>query len=350
MAHVGLQGPRPDPQVPRPSRRSSSASRILQLLSSGGRPRRRRMVAGAAGPHEAAGRSARAGRRPRSRATTSSKCRGWPRSRRSPTTCNFRRNTIPIAAIRRSSRSTARRPRPSSRSTGGPGAWTEAGWRAGQAARHGYIVIAPEWTDEHQKQYGYSAREHAAVLNSLRDACRRFRHRHRPRVPLGPFDGRRRGLGHRPGPSRPVGGRDSDRGPERTATATLYWENARYVPFYVVGGELDGDKLAQERPRPGPLPHSAASTPPWSSTWAAGTRTSTTRSCGCSTGWAASAATSSPASSACETMRPWDNYFWWVEMQRAAAAARWSIRPNWPPPQGAAAGHRSRPESTTATG
>ena len=44
----------------------------------------------------------------------------------------------------------------------------------GQATRHGYIVIAPDWTAEHQKQYGYSAREHAAVLDCLRDACRRF--------------------------------------------------------------------------------------------------------------------------------------------------------------------------------
>ena len=54
------------------------------------------------------------------------------------------------------------------------GAWAKDGARAGQATRHGYIVIAPVWTVEHQKQYGYSAHEHAAVLNSLRDACRRF--------------------------------------------------------------------------------------------------------------------------------------------------------------------------------
>ncbi len=46
--------------------------------------------------------------------------------------------------------------------------------RFGQATRHGYIVIAPQWTREHQGQYEFSAREHAAVLQPLRDACKRF--------------------------------------------------------------------------------------------------------------------------------------------------------------------------------
>jgi len=46
--------------------------------------------------------------------------------------------------------------------------------RLGQATRQGYIVIAPAWTKPHQTQYQYSAREHAAVLDTLRDACRRF--------------------------------------------------------------------------------------------------------------------------------------------------------------------------------
>src|SRR5205085_12387549 len=44
----------------------------------------------------------------------------------------------------------------------------------GQATRHGYIVIAPQWSREHQRQYEWSAREHAAVLLPLRDACKRF--------------------------------------------------------------------------------------------------------------------------------------------------------------------------------
>ncbi|MDH3718620.1 MAG: peptidase, partial [Planctomycetota bacterium] len=54
------------------------------------------------------------------------------------------------------------------------GGLDERGNRRGQGARHGYIVIAPEWTEVKQKKYQYSSREHGAVLNSLRDACRRF--------------------------------------------------------------------------------------------------------------------------------------------------------------------------------
>jgi predicted esterase len=50
----------------------------------------------------------------------------------------------------------------------------EAQTRYGQATRHGYIVIAPQWTREHQRQYEFSDREHAAVLQPLRDACKRF--------------------------------------------------------------------------------------------------------------------------------------------------------------------------------
>jgi len=54
------------------------------------------------------------------------------------------------------------------------GAWNARHQRAGQAARHGYIVVAPDWKAENQTEYGYSAREHASVLAVLRDACRRF--------------------------------------------------------------------------------------------------------------------------------------------------------------------------------
>ena len=48
------------------------------------------------------------------------------------------------------------------------------GSRLGQAARHGAIVIAPAWADDNQLSYHYSAAEHASVLASLREACRRF--------------------------------------------------------------------------------------------------------------------------------------------------------------------------------
>ncbi len=45
--------------------------------------------------------------------------------------------------------------------------------RQGQAARHGYIVIAPIWQKPFQRDYEFTLREHAAVLYTLRDACQR---------------------------------------------------------------------------------------------------------------------------------------------------------------------------------
>ena len=49
---------------------------------------------------------------------------------------------------------------------------------AAEAARHGYILIAPEWAslgrDSATPAYTYTANEHAAVLLSIRDAIRRF--------------------------------------------------------------------------------------------------------------------------------------------------------------------------------
>ena len=115
--------------------------------------------------------------------------------------------------------------------------------RLGQATRHGYIVIAPQWTKAYQAKYEYSAREHAAVLFALRNACKRFSI-DTDRVYLS---------GHS------IGGDAAwDMGlahPDLwagvlpiAATAdkyvSRYWRNAHHVPFYFVMGELDGNKLA----------------------------------------------------------------------------------------------------------
>ncbi len=124
------------------------------------------------------------------------------------------------------------------------GAWQEGGWRAGQASRHGYIVMAPKWSGDHQSSYEYSALEHGAVLYALRDAFRRFSI-DTDRVflsghSMGGDAAWDIGLAH---PDLwagviPVVAR-SDR------YCTFYWENAATLPFYVVSGELDGDKMVQ---------------------------------------------------------------------------------------------------------
>jgi pimeloyl-ACP methyl ester carboxylesterase len=116
--------------------------------------------------------------------------------------------------------------------------------RFGQATRHGYIVIAPRWTREHQRKYEYSSREHAAVLLALRDACKRLA-----------IDTDRVFLsGHSMGGDAAwdIGLAHPDLWAGVIPIVAVadkyvahYAENAKYVPLYFVCGEKDGDKLAQ---------------------------------------------------------------------------------------------------------
>ncbi len=115
--------------------------------------------------------------------------------------------------------------------------------REGQATRHGYIVIAPCWAAEHQAQYDYSIRAHAVVLGSLRDACRRLS-----------IDTDRVFLtGHSMGGDAAwdIGLAHPDLWAGVLPIAAMadkyvsrYWKNAKGLPLYFVAGELDGNKLA----------------------------------------------------------------------------------------------------------
>jgi predicted esterase len=115
------------------------------------------------------------------------------------------------------------------------------GKRFGQASRYGYIVIAPAWGKEGQVDYGYSAAEHADILNALRDACRRFS-----------IDTDRVFIsGHSMGGDAAwdlaVSHPDLWAGvvpivARADKYISLLWENMARVPFYLVGGEFDGDK------------------------------------------------------------------------------------------------------------
>ena len=117
--------------------------------------------------------------------------------------------------------------------------------RHGQAGRNGYIVIAPAWTVEHQRQYEGSAREHAVVLGCVRDACRRFAV-DTDRVFLS---------GHSTGGDAAwdIGVSHPDLwagvmpiSAESLYACKFYTENARQVPFYVVLGELDGGRITRD--------------------------------------------------------------------------------------------------------
>ena len=117
--------------------------------------------------------------------------------------------------------------------------------RGGEATRNGYIVIAPHWTKPGQERYEFSAREHHLVLAALRDAMRRFS-----------IDTDRVFIsGHALGGdaawdiavSHPdlwagmvlIGAR-ADYGDDSPKYATFYDRNPKHFPMYFVFGEKDG--------------------------------------------------------------------------------------------------------------
>lgn len=125
---------------------------------------------------------------------------------------------------------------------------SKATGRRGQGTRHGYIVIAPQWAKVKQQKYGYTGREHAAVLDTYRDACRRFAVDTDKVFLSGHSMGGDAawdiGLSHPDvwaGVIPIVAMTDSS----RFNYNALYWRNARNVPFYFVGGDKDGAKLVR---------------------------------------------------------------------------------------------------------
>jgi predicted esterase len=122
------------------------------------------------------------------------------------------------------------------------GAPSEKG-RLGQATRHGYIVIAPTWRQPDQTSYNASGAEHDCVLRTLRDACRRFS-----------IDTDRVFLsGHSIGGdaaweislSHPDywAGVIPIVATKTASTIQHYTANAATLPMYFVAGELDGGKI-----------------------------------------------------------------------------------------------------------
>jgi len=203
--------------------------------------------------------------------------------------------------------------------------------RNGQASRHGYIIIAPQWTEEHQKQYGYSAREHAAVLNPLRDACRRFSI-DTDRVYISGFS-----MGGDAAWDIALAHPDLWAGVIPISAladryCSLYWENAKYLPFYVILGELDGAKLTKNaRDLDRYFKHGYNATVIEYEgrghddfheeilkifDWMGRFRRDFF-----------------PREFTCSTMRLWDSFFWWVELDGMPPKSL--VDPTqWPPPSG----------------
>ncbi len=185
--------------------------------------------------------------------------------------------------------------------------------RMGQATRHGYIVVAPAWNVTGSPNYDYSFAAHDAVLASLRDALRRFS-----------IDTNRVFLsGHSAG-----GDAAWDIGaahPDLWAGVipfvawghkyvSYYHDNVRGIPFYFVGGELDNhwipsqvarlDRYVKYTDYQGivveyrgrgheSFPEEAIPLFEWLNRQRRG---------------------DPPVEIQARSMRPWDNFFWWIEV------------------------------------
>ena len=112
----------------------------------------------------------------------------------------------------------------------------------GQSQRHGYIVIAPEYIDPKLTEYDYDAKSHYITLTAIRDARRRF-HVNSDKIFL---------AGHGMGGDAAfdVGMSHPDLFAGVIPISALakhyckwYWQNAKHVPWYLVGGELCRDAL-----------------------------------------------------------------------------------------------------------
>ncbi len=207
----------------------------------------------------------------------------------------------------------------------------EKGIRHGQAMRHGYIVIAPAWGELHQTTYQYSLREHLAVLDALRDACRRFSI-DTDRVFLsGHMMGANAawdiGLAH---PDLwagviPISG-VCDR------ICNLYWENASNLPFYVINGEFAGDSTARNALS---LDRYMRRGYPVTSVefLGRGAEEFSDEILRLLDWMARYRRDFFPRQFATSTLREWDNYFWWAEVIDMPKAAL--IDPGqWPPRRG----------------
>lgn len=206
------------------------------------------------------------------------------------------------------------------------------GPRRGQAMRHGFIVLAVDWQKPQQYDYEYSLREHEAVLTSLRDATRRFS-----------IDTDRAYLtGHGSG-----GDAAWDLGvshPDVWAGVLPfvaqfsqvkkyvqhYGENAEFVPLYFVAGEKDGKKMV----------NNAAVLDKY---FLKRFDTTVVEFLGRghesfhdeileAFAWMNlpnHRRRGPPDQFACKTMRPWDNFFWWIEGRNFPGTvhpASWPIR------------------------
>ncbi len=212
----------------------------------------------------------------------------------------------------------------------GPDDKEKGGGRVGQATRHGYIVIAVDWLQPHQIACEYSAREHHAVLGALRDACRHFSI-DTDRVYLTGH-----GIGGESAWDIAIAHPDLWAGVIPVVAAadkfiTRYAENAPYVSWYFVGGELDADKMARNGTQFDRYlkPNTDITVVEYLGRGYEPFGDEIQRMFD----WMGRRKRKSPKEINCVSMRPWDNFFWWLEADGLPPKAM--VAPgNWPPPHG----------------
>jgi predicted esterase len=115
------------------------------------------------------------------------------------------------------------------------------GMRRGHASRHGFIVVAPQWSRPAQRSYEYTPLEHERVLVAMRDAMRRSSIDADRIFIAGHGEGGTAAwdtaLAH---PDLWAGMISISGSPAKTVPH--YEPNSHHVPMYMVMGELDGNR------------------------------------------------------------------------------------------------------------
>jgi len=203
--------------------------------------------------------------------------------------------------------------------------------RMGQAARHGYIVLSIDWQQPRQYACEYSDREHHAVLAAVRDACRRFS------VDTDHVFLTGHGIGGDAAWDIAIAHPDVWAGVIPVVAVAdkfvgRYAKNAPYVSWYIIDGELDGDKMSRNAVeldrymRPNTditvVEYQGRGYEPFGDEILR------------LFDWMKRRQRTTPKEIDCVSMRPWDNFFWWLEAEGLPQKSM--VAPsNWPPNKGA---------------
>lgn len=222
------------------------------------------------------------------------------------------------------------------------------GRRRGQAMRHGYITIAIDWLSPHQYSYGFTANEHQSVLSVYRDALRRLSI-DSDRVFLTGHD-----IGSTAAWDIALAHPDLWAGvmpvlPVADRFIKFYSKNAPFVPWYFVCGELDGDKIEKNA-----YEFDRYLKPKLDTTVAEflgrGHEPFTDEIQRLFDWMNRKTRSAAPEEFEVSSMRPWDNYFWWVEFNDLPEKSM--VAPGaWPPNRGTRAARlRARRYETNKLG